>query len=33
MEFIKLILKGTPRGTSLRPIKKLWKIKTKVDNS
>ena len=34
MEFPKLILKGTPRGkSSLRPTKKVWKIKTKVDKS
>ena len=34
MEFPKLILKGTPRGkSSLKPSKKVWQIKTKVDNS
>ena len=34
MEFPKLILKGTPKGkSSLKPTKKVWQIKTKVDNS
>ena len=34
MEFPKLILKGTPKGkSSLKPTKKIWQIKTKVDNS
>ena len=33
MEFPKLILKGTPRGeSSLKPSKKIWQIKIKVDN-
>ena len=33
MEFPKLILKGTPRGkSSLKPSKKVWQIKAKVDN-
>ena len=34
MEFPKLILKGTQRGkSSLKPKKKVWQIKTKVDDS
>jgi DNA ligase-1 len=34
MEFPKLILKGTQRGkSSLKPTKKVWQIKTKVDDS
>lgn len=34
MEFPKLILKGTPPGkSSLKPSRKVWQIKTKVDDS
>ena len=34
MEFPKLVLKGTVKGkSSLKPSKKIWQIKTKIDDS